>query len=91
MAESPTYIIAMTGFGIWFVNRAMNAANIALLVFVIILTSLSPSDLFPRSLRENFFMPYRIKALPILIAWIMIQADIWRRKLPGKSEVVSSQ
>ena len=68
--ESPTYIIAFLGVGIWFIIVERNVYSIFLLVFALILTSLSPSDLFPRYLRENFVSPYALKALPCILIWL---------------------
>ncbi|RZK46505.1 MAG: DUF2029 domain-containing protein, partial [Pedobacter sp.] len=55
-AESPTYIIALTGVGIWFMNlkRPVTKFDIFLLVFAIIITSLSPSDLFPKAINVKY-------------------------------------
>jgi hypothetical protein len=73
-SESPTYIIAFTGVVIWFINaeRPVSGIDISLMVFAFILTSLSPSDLFPRYVRVNYVEPYALKALPCLIIWLKI-------------------
>ena len=41
-------------------------------VFAFILTSLSPSDLFPRYIRVNYVQHYSLKALPCVIVWFVI-------------------
>jgi hypothetical protein len=81
-AESPTYIIAFAGVAIWFMNldRPVTRLEIALLVFALILTSLSPSDLFPRYIRETYVMPYKLKALPCFLIWLKIMYEIFARK-----------
>ena len=73
-SESPTYIIAFAGVAIWFLNKEGNFANwrIFLFVFAVLLTSFSPSDLFPRFIRENYVQPYSLKALPCVIIWLDI-------------------
>ena len=73
-AESPTYIIALCGVGIWFVlNVHHNKTSDKLLLgFVLLLTSLSPTDLFPRYVRNNFIIPYSLKALPCFVIWIVL-------------------
>jgi len=73
-AESPTYVIAVTGFGIWYVLNAPKPAKwmYILLMFVLVLTVFSPTDLFPRYLREEFVVKYSLKALPCFIAWLTI-------------------
>lgn len=73
-AESPTYVIAVTGFGIWYTLYAPkpNNAMYLLLVFVMVFTVFSPTDLFPRFIKDEFFIKYSLKALPCFVAWIFI-------------------
>lgn len=73
-AESSTYIIAFAGVGIWFMNlnRPITGWEKFLLIFAIILTSFSPSDLFPRYIRMTYVIPYKLKSLPCLIIWLKI-------------------
>ncbi len=71
-AESATYIIAMIGVGIWFVLSEKNALNISLLIFALILTSLSATDLMPRSVKLSIIFPYGLKALPCTLIWFRL-------------------
>jgi hypothetical protein len=88
-AESPTYSIAMIGVAIWFVIQPKNNLSIALLVFALIITSLSPTDLFPRYLKEHFIVPYALKALPCFVIWLVIAYQLILNKFSINS--VSSQ
>jgi hypothetical protein len=73
-AESPTYVIAVVGFGIWYVLFAPKPPQwlFVLLILVLILTVFSPTDLFPEYLREAFVIKYSLKALPCFVSWIII-------------------
>lgn len=73
-SESPTYVIAFTGVVIWFAIQPIpkNKYILALFIFAFILTSLSPSDLFPRFIREQYVWKYSLKALPCVIIWFFI-------------------
>ena len=73
-AESPTYIIALCGVAIWYVlNMHLNRiSDKLLLAFVILLTCLSPTDLFPRYIRQHFVVTYAFKALPCFIVWLVL-------------------
>ena len=71
-AESPTYIIAITGVAIWFASQKIKAGNIVLMVFAFIFTVLSPTDLFPDSIRENFINRYDLNVLPCILIWLNI-------------------
>ncbi|MDQ0967978.1 hypothetical protein QFZ20_003381 [Flavobacterium sp. W4I14] len=72
-SESPTYIIAFAGVAIWFMiqQSPKNGWIIALFIFAFILTSLSPTDIFPRPVKE-FIRLYSLKALPCVIIWLTI-------------------
>jgi hypothetical protein len=73
-SESPTYVIAFTGVVIWFAIQPNPKNNwiIALFIFAFLLTSLSPSDLFPRFIREQYVWKYSLKALPCVIIWFVM-------------------
>jgi hypothetical protein len=73
-SESPTYIIAFVGVAIWFVIQPKPISNfyVALLIFAFLLTSLSPSDLIPTYLKDNYIRPYALKALPCVLIWLAI-------------------
>jgi len=75
-AESPTYIIALSGVAIWFtISNRKNHWNIALLIFTIVITSLSSTDLFPQYIKQNFIARYALKALPCFLVWGVL---IWK-------------
>ena len=75
-AESPTYIIAMTGVALWFIEGEKSPINIILLVLALVLTSLSSTDIFPTYLRTDFIQPYAIKAFPCILIWMKIIYDM---------------
>jgi hypothetical protein len=81
-SESPTYIIAFVGVAIWFViqPKPITRFYIFLFVFAIILTSLSPSDLMPKFLRENYIRPFALKALPCVLIWVAIIHEMLTKK-----------
>ncbi len=81
-SESPTYIIAFAGVAIWFMNldRPVSSFEIFLFVFALVITSLSPSDLFPRYIKMHYVVPYKLKALPCLLIWLKIIYETLTRK-----------
>lgn len=72
--ESSGYIIALCGVVIWYtaVPWKRGKWDVALMVFCFVLTSLSPSDLFPRYIRSEFVQPYALKALPVAVIWFRL-------------------
>lgn len=81
-SESPTYIIAFVGVAIWFVIQPKPISNfyIALFIFAIILTSLSPSDIIPKFLKDNYVRPFALKALPCVLIWFVIIYEMLTKK-----------
>jgi len=87
-AESATYVIAMMGVGIWFVvQKEKTYWVIALLVFAMLLTSLSTTDLFPKSIKADYIRPLALKALPCFVIWLVLCFQLLRRKFE-ESEVL---
>lgn len=80
-SESSSYIIAFVGISIWYVTAPWkrSKADIALLIIAFVLTSLSPSDLFPRFIRQEFVLPYALKALPCIMIWLKLSYEMYRR------------
>ena len=79
-AESPTYIIAVAGAGIWYFSMPVKMWRSILLAVVFIFTCLSPTDIFPPSLRHNFCVPYTIKAIPCILLWCVIWVELMTMK-----------
>ena len=81
--ESPSFIIAIAGIAIWYIADEKSKLNLALLIFAFVFTCLSPTDLFPRYIRQNFFMPYVLKCLPCFLIWLKIEYELvfGKRKL----------
>lgn len=80
-AESPTFVIAMSGVGIWYFFSEKNKINLALVVLAFVFTSLSPTDLFPRFLREQFVIPYVMKAVFCILIWGKVVWEMWKGEL----------
>jgi hypothetical protein len=80
-AESPTFIIAITGAAIWFFSQKVTTLNLILLILAFLLSVLSPTDLFPAYIRDHFIAPYNLMALPCLLIWLKITFDlVWYRR-----------
>ncbi|MBK9042757.1 MAG: DUF2029 domain-containing protein [Saprospiraceae bacterium] len=90
-AESPTFIIAMAGVALWFVRSEKNTLNIILFVLAFILTSLSPTDLFPEYLRDEFVHPYSLKAFPCVLIWCKIIYDMMALKSENQVNPLTGQ
>ena len=87
MAESPTFIIAVAGFMLWFLSfRRSTALGWPLFGLAFALTSLSATDLVPHAVRNAYFDVYKLKAVPMIVGWLFIQQQLlfysrWRERL----------
>ena len=81
-SESSTYIIAFIGVAIWYIAAPWQRSrwDIALMIFAMILTSFSPSDLFPAYVRREIVQPYALKALPCVLIWLKLSYEMCRKE-----------
>lgn len=80
-SESSTYIIPFIGVAIWYVAAPWKRSklDIGLMIFAFILTSMSPSDLFPRYIRVHYVFPYALKAFPCVLIWFKLCWEMYTR------------
>ncbi len=79
-AESSTYIIAVTGVGIWYFAMPAAKWRTVLLVLVFIFTSLGTTDVFPPYVKQHFIYPFKIKAFPCILVWCVVLVELMRLK-----------
>ncbi|MFM2019418.1 MAG: hypothetical protein RL007_3074 [Bacteroidota bacterium] len=79
-AESPTYCIAFAGILLWYFTGNKSKAETILTILAFIFVALSPTDLFPRYIREHFVNPYSLKALFPVIIWFIITVQLLVRE-----------
>ncbi len=75
LAESPTFVIAMCGVGLWAFSRPLTPLRSALAGAAFFFVSFAYSDLFPRDLRAQYVRPYVLKAVPVILAWMAMTAE----------------
>jgi len=72
VSESPTYITAVTGVLCWWFVSPQSGLDQILLIFCFVLTVMSPTDIFPAWLRDEYVRPYGLKALPCVLIWFRV-------------------
>jgi hypothetical protein len=75
-AESSTYVIAMCGVAIWLLCQQPSVTNVVLASLALVFTSLSTTELFPRSLQAGALVPYAVKAVPCILVWAKLTYDL---------------
>lgn len=79
-AESPTYIIAVTGSVLWYFLQPRNHWRTIMIILVLVFTSLSQSDLFPPNIRTEVFQPFLVKMIPCLLVFLIAWFEMMRLK-----------
>lgn len=77
-SEHPTYIIAVPGAFLWMLlqDKPFSRTNIALLVLLLVITGLGPTDAMPALIRRGYINKYVMKAWPCIIVWLMMSYEL---------------
>lgn len=83
-SESPTFVIASAGVALWFASLERRTRwEWAVFACFFVGTVLASSDAMPEWLQRNLFDPFRFKTVPLLVAWLVMQWQLWRPR-PGE-------
>ena len=87
-AESPTFIIAIGGIGIWYFAQENRPERLIMLILAFFFTSLSVTDIVPKDIQDNIFDPYRIKGVPSIVIWFWCQYQLLTQNFPETDSTV---
>ncbi|MDW8333596.1 MAG: glycosyltransferase family 87 protein, partial [Bacteroidia bacterium] len=91
-SESPTYVVAVCGACVAYFSLPRRTRLLtALMALMMILTVLSPTDVFPRALREAYVYPYGLKALPVALIWIYCMVELCVATFPSETQSLELQ
>ena len=87
-SESPTYIISFVGVAIWYVVQPLPKQKWVngLMIFAMILTSFSHTDLFPDFVVRDYVRNYSLKAIPCIVIWFVIVYQMLTEKFETSQE-----
>ena len=85
-AESSTFNIALVGVALYYLLMPASKLKNGLLISCILLTSLSPTDLFPPYVRVHIIVPYVLKAVPCIFIWFHINIYLCETILISKNK-----
>jgi hypothetical protein len=78
-AESPAFVIGVSGVAIWFAALERRTRwEWALFIGIVLFTILASSDAMPRVAQRELFDPYRLKVVPLIVMWIEVQRRLWK-------------
>lgn len=89
-AESSTFNIALVGVAIYYLVAPAGKLKNGLLIFCLLFTSLSPTDLFPPYVRVHMVTPYVLKAVPCIFIWFHINYLLFSREQPAVEPVLET-
>jgi hypothetical protein len=75
-AESPSFVIAVTGIAVWFMTSERGPLEVALMALTLLIVSVSSTELVPHALQRDVFVQYRLKTVPCVLAWLVMQAEL---------------
>ena len=87
-SERATFVIAFTGIAIWYVSGPSSRWRTAVMAFTLLVMVLHDVEIVPRGVKNEILIPYRIKGLPCLVAWLVMQWELCvtaLRKSPGET------
>jgi hypothetical protein len=77
--ESPTYVIAFAGAGIWWSVMPRARWRDMVILSLLLVGSLGGSDLFPKSFRQQYYRGWQLKAVMTTVWWMALQWDVMGR------------
>ncbi|MEN0005836.1 MAG: glycosyltransferase family 87 protein [Bacteroidota bacterium] len=84
-SEGATFILPVVGVALWYALSPKTTINHILFGSVVLLTVISPTDLFPRFLRQQYLLPYSFNIFPCILVWLKIIWDLFTVPLPDTS------
>ena len=75
-AESPTYLLAVTGLAFWFILDGFKKENIYITSFVLFVSYLFLSDIFPGFI-HRFFRIHHMKPYAFMLFFLYLQLQLF--------------
>jgi hypothetical protein len=75
-SEPPTFIVAYAGIVIWCVSSPRSSLRTAVMALTLLVMLLADVDVFPPWLKQDVLVPYRIRGIPTLVAWFVMQWEL---------------
>lgn len=80
MAESPTFVIAVSAVVVWFISLEKRSPWwIALMGFVLLFTSFSSSDIMPKSWQPFLLETIQLKVFPCILVYLVLVYHLVKR------------
>ena len=87
-SERATFVVAYTGIAIWYASAPTERLSTAVMALTLLVMVVHDVDIVPRWVKNEILIPYRIKGIPCLIAWLVMEWQLFvtaRRSAPGET------
>ncbi len=85
-SERATFVIAYTGIIVWYVGSGPSVLRTAILALTLAMMVVHDVEIVPYWVKSEIFIPYRLKGIPCVVAWFVMQGELLaqarRRPLP---------
>src|SRR6266851_479744 len=82
-SESPSFIVAYTGIVIWYASSPPSRLRTAIMALTLLVMVVHDVDVVPRWVKYDILVPYRIKGIPCLVAWFVMQWELLFGSFPA--------
>ena len=87
-SERATFVVAYTGIAIWYASAPTERLRTAVMALTLLVMVVHDVDIVPRWVKNEVLIPYRIKGIPCLVAWLVMEWQLFvtaRRSAPGET------
>ena len=84
-SETATFVIAFTGIAIWYVSSERNPWRTAVVAAMLLAMLLHDVEIVPLWVKDQIFVPHRLKGIPCVAAWLAMQAELLATGLRSES------
>jgi len=82
-SESPSFIVAYTGIVIWYASSPPSRLRTAIMALTLLVMVVHDVDVVPRWVKYDILVPYRIKGIPCLVVWCVMQWELLFGSFPA--------
>ena len=75
-SEPPAFIVAYAGIVVWYVGSPRSRLRTAVMGLTLLVMLLADVDVFPPWFKRDVLVPYRIRGIPTLVAWLVMQWEL---------------
>ncbi len=84
-SETATFVIAFTGIAIWYVSSGPSRWRTAIVAAMLLAMLLHDVEIVPLWVKDQIFVPHRLKGIPCVAAWVAMEAELLATALRSES------